>query len=61
MKVVSIKVIQELLGHTTIEMTMRYAHLTPEVKHDAVVLLDGSATGQKAAWQPRGSGLETTS
>jgi integrase len=36
---VSLKVIQELLGHSTIQMTMRYAHLTPDVKRDAVNLL----------------------
>jgi hypothetical protein len=32
--------VQELLGHATIENTMRYAHLSPAVKRDAVQLLD---------------------
>jgi hypothetical protein len=40
MKGVPIKTIQELLGHATIEMTMRYAHLSSELRHDAVMLLD---------------------
>lgn len=35
------KVIQELLGHATMEMTMRYAHLAPAVHRDAVAALDG--------------------
>ena len=26
------------MGHSTIEMTMRYAHLSPEVRKDAVAL-----------------------
>ncbi len=30
----------QLLGHSTIQMTMRYAHLSPEIKHDAVAALD---------------------
>lgn len=37
----SLKVVQELLGHTTMEMTMRYAHLAPVVHRDAVDALDG--------------------
>ncbi|AGC44555.1 phage integrase family site specific recombinase [Myxococcus stipitatus DSM 14675] len=41
MRGVPMKVIQELMGHATIEMTMRYAHLSPQVKQDAVKLLDG--------------------
>ena len=35
-----IKAVQELLGHSTIEMTMRYAHLNPDARRDAVRLLD---------------------
>jgi integrase len=45
---VSLKVIQELLGHSTIHMTMRYAHLTPDVKRDAVNLLDVGADSHTA-------------
>lgn len=38
----SVKEVQELLGHSTITMTMRYAHLAPTVKREAVALLDGA-------------------
>ena len=41
MRGVALKAVQELLGHATIDMTMRYAHLSPDVKRDAVRLLDG--------------------
>lgn len=61
MRGVPIKVIQELLGHATMEMTMRYAHLGPEVKHDAVELLDGSNDATLPAWQPRGSKGQSSS
>jgi len=40
--------VQELMGHATIEMTMRYAHLSPDVRPDvrrnAVQLLDHGNT-----------------
>jgi integrase len=35
-----LKAVQELMGHSTIEMTMRYAHLSPDARRDAVRLLD---------------------
>jgi integrase len=35
MRGAQLKAVQELLGHSTIEMTMRYAHLTPDVRRDA--------------------------
>jgi integrase len=51
MRGVPLKAVQELLGHSTIQMTMRYAHLAPEVTRDAVNLLDqpvASASGNYA-------------
>ena len=41
MRGAAMKVVQELLGHATIEMTMRYAHRSPDVPRQAVKLLDG--------------------
>ena len=40
MKGVPLKVIQELMGHATIQMTERYAHLSPETRKRAVAALD---------------------
>lgn len=40
MKGVSLKVVQELLGHKDLKTTMRYAHLAPQVRRDAVTALD---------------------
>ena len=45
-----LKAIQELLGHATIQMTMRYAHLSPDVSREAVRLLDRRG-GVAATWQ----------
>ena len=35
-----LKAIQELLGHASIQITMRYAHLTPSSLREAITLLD---------------------
>ena len=40
MKGVPIPAIKELLGHSTITVTMRYAHLSPQTKNSAIALLD---------------------
>ena len=37
-----LKAVQELLGHAMIDMMMRYAHLSPDVKRDVVRLLDST-------------------
>jgi site-specific recombinase XerD len=43
-----LKAIQELLGHATIMMTMRYAHLAPEVAREVVCMLDAAGSRGKA-------------
>jgi len=40
MRKAPIKAVQELMGHSTVMMTERYAHLSPDVRKDAVRLLD---------------------
>lgn len=37
-----LKAVQELLGHSDMKMTMRYAHLTPRARQEAIDLLDYS-------------------
>lgn len=37
------------VGHASIEMTMRYAHLSPEVKERAVQVLDQPTPGEAQA------------
>lgn len=44
-----LKSVQELLGHASLETPMRYAHLSPDVRRDAVGLLDGGPSGTYAA------------
>lgn len=51
MKGVPLKAVQELLGHATVEMTMRYSHLAPVVKQEAVGVLDDATS-----WQQFGNG-----
>ncbi|WP_052420594.1 hypothetical protein [Hyalangium minutum] len=33
-------VVKELMGHATIDMTKRYAHLSPDIRREAVNVLD---------------------
>jgi integrase len=44
-----LKAVQELLGHADITMTMRYAHLSADVRRDAVQLLDRRVSGNLTA------------
>jgi len=41
MRGASLKEVQEILGHKTITMTLRYAHLSQEHKKKVVNLLNG--------------------
>lgn len=40
MRGVPLNTVRELMGHATMTMTLRYAHLSPDVKHEAVRTLD---------------------
>lgn len=46
MRNVSIRAVQELLGHSSIQMTMRYAHLAPDVGVRAVDALVGEQSAE---------------
>ncbi|MBI4820868.1 MAG: site-specific integrase [Deltaproteobacteria bacterium] len=43
---VPLPVVAELMGHGDIRVTMRYAHLSPTAKREAVVKLDAEEVGQ---------------
>lgn len=43
---VSVRTIQELLGHADLAMTMRYAHLVPRSKQEAIEQLESLGTNQ---------------
>ena len=49
-----LKAVQELLGHADIRMTMRYSHLSPSVRRDAVALLDSSTSSSRSRSLPMG-------
>jgi hypothetical protein len=48
---VQLKAVQELMGHSTIQMTMRYAHLAPSVPRKAVKLLDRKSANRAPTQQ----------
>ena len=45
MKGVDLRTVQELMGHKSITMTLRYAHLSPHHQLEAVQRLNGPASG----------------
>ena len=45
---VPLRMVQQLLGHSTIAMTERYSHLTPDATHDAVRTLTGGLVNSDA-------------
>jgi site-specific recombinase XerD len=51
MRGVALKAVQELMGHSTIAMTLKYAHLAPGARQDAVARLDDPAP----EWSDRAS------
>ena len=48
MEGVILRTVADLLGHATIQMTMRYAHLAPEHKLDAVNRLNFYSEGRNS-------------
>jgi integrase len=44
---VSLQEVQRILGHRTLAMTMRYAHLAPESQRTAIAKLNGKPGGRK--------------
>ena len=56
MKGVPLQVVQQLLGHSRIDETMRYVHLSPHMKRDAVAKLDDLDSGVAMAAAATGGG-----
>jgi site-specific recombinase XerD len=50
---IDLRTVQELMGHKTIQMTVRYAHLAPKHQLAAVQRLCDTGTAQKAASDTR--------
>jgi hypothetical protein len=55
MRGASLKAVQELLGHSSIQITMIYAHLARRVTRDAVRLLDHGSRAVPDSGAPVGS------
>jgi hypothetical protein len=48
----SLKAVQELMGHKTIQMTARYAHLSPGHLQSAVKLISGAKPEKQPLEKP---------
>ena len=53
---VDLRTVQELMGHKTITMTLRYSHLSPAHQLDAVQRLNRKPTATTTATTPDGGG-----
>jgi hypothetical protein len=58
MRGVTLKELQELLGHASLAMTMRYAHLAPEHLRTAISRLEGLTNSRRAETPTQGSTQE---
>ncbi len=56
----SLKEVQELLGHRTFAMTLRYAHLSPDRLREAVASLDEAPRAPTGSAQRQHNGVEST-
>jgi len=54
----TLKELQELLGHASLAMTMRYAHLAPEHLRSAVSRLEGLTSSQASEISAQASAQE---
>jgi site-specific recombinase XerD len=59
MRVAPLEVVQELMGHARIQMTVRQAHLYPEVAREHVMLLDAPSVPRGSRPRSRGQLAET--
>jgi integrase len=59
MKGVSLKAVQELLGHADLKMTMRYAHLSKEHLRDAMAVLNNLGCHKTDTKAPNEKGADT--
>ena len=56
---VDLRTVAELMGHKTIQMTMRYAHLAQQHKQDAVERLVSPEAGRSAGDAPQKTSTDT--